>query len=59
MLANPVLSLGEDATSGALTAIAFLAPVLSVLAVIGVGITGVMAWRQRSRRRRFRPAGAP
>src|SRR3954451_3112273 len=46
MLANPVLSLGEDATSGALTAIAFLAPLLSVLAVVGVGIAGVMAWRE-------------
>ncbi len=48
-LANPVLSLGEDATSGALTAIAFLAPILAVLAVAAVGIAGATAWRSRRR----------
>ena len=50
-LANPLLSLGEDATSGILTAIAFLAPLLAVLAVIAVGVAGVMAWRGRAARR--------
>lgn len=48
-LANPVLSLGEDATSGALTAIAFLAPILAVLAVAAMGIAGATAWRSRRR----------
>ena len=48
-LANPVLSLGEDATSGALTAIAFLAPILAVVAVAAMGIAGATAWRSRRR----------
>jgi hypothetical protein len=58
-LANPLLSLGEDATSGALTAAAFLVPVLATLAVIGIAIAGVLAARDRLRRRRARRDDAP
>ena len=46
---TPSLSLGEDATSGALTAIAFLAPILAVLAVAAMGIAGATASRSRRR----------
>jgi len=35
--------------SGALTAIAFLAPILAVLAVAAMGIAGATAWRSRRR----------
>jgi hypothetical protein len=51
-LVNPVLSLGEDATSGVLTAIAFLAPILAVVAVGVMAVAGFAAWRARR-------AGAP
>lgn len=56
-MANPFLSLSEDATSGLLTAIAFLAPLLAAVAVIAVGVATVTAWRARTRRRRAAPQG--
>jgi hypothetical protein len=44
--ANPLVSLGEDATSGLLTVLAFVAPILAfaLLVVIVVGL--VLAWRR-------------
>jgi hypothetical protein len=54
-IGNPVLSLIEDAGSAVLTLLAFVVPVLAVLAVVGVLIVGLLAWR---RRRRRRPASA-
>lgn len=47
---NPVLSLIEDAGSATLTLAAFLIPVLAVIGVIGVIVTGSVAWRRRRRR---------
>ena len=47
---NPVLSLIEDAGSATLTLAAFLIPVLAVIAVIGLIVTGCVVWRRRRRR---------
>ncbi len=47
-LANPVLSLAEDGTSGALTVLAFAAPVLAFLVVVLIAVAliwGVRRWR--------------
>jgi Domain of unknown function (DUF4126) len=53
---NPVLSLSEDGVSGALTALAFLIPILAFLLVIGFFVMLVLGWR---RLRGRRPAGKP
>ena len=58
-LANPVLSMGEDATSAVMTAVAFLAPALAVVLVIALAVAGVAAWRRRRRRSGARPAAVP
>ena len=52
--ANPVLSLGEDATSGLLTALAFIAPLLAVALLVCLIVGLVLAIRKlrRSLRRR-------
>lgn len=49
-LGNPVLSLLEDATSATLTGIAFLAPLLAFLCVLGLIPAGIALWRRRRRR---------
>ena len=49
---NPVLSLIEDAGSATLTLFAFVAPVLAVLALLGLVAVGLALWRRRRRRRR-------
>ena len=46
---NPVLSLGEDAASGVLTALAFLVPILAVLALAGLFALLVLGWRRLRR----------
>ena len=47
---NPVLSGVEDATSVALTAVAFVAPFLAVIGVLALLAAGVAFWRRRRRR---------
>ena len=51
--ANPVVSLGEDVTSGALVAVAFLVPVLAFVAVVALLVAGFVVarrvWRARAR----------
>ena len=44
--ANPLLSLSEDATSGLLTALAFLAPVLAFALLVALLVGLVLAWRR-------------
>jgi hypothetical protein len=44
--ANPLVSLGEDATSGLLTALAFIAPVLAFVLLVALAIGLVLAWRR-------------
>lgn len=59
-LANPVLSLVEDAGSLTLTVVAFLLPVLALILVIGLLVCGVLAWRAlRGRALPVRPADDP
>jgi hypothetical protein len=48
-LGNPVLSLLEDLGSLGLTLAAFIVPVLAALAVIGLVVLIVVAWRRRHR----------
>lgn len=48
-LGNPVLSGIEDATSAALTAVAFVAPFVAVLGVVALLGAGVAFWRRRRR----------
>jgi hypothetical protein len=48
-LANPVLSLGEDGASGALTALAFLAPIIAVVALALLFGALFVAWRRLRR----------
>ncbi|MDX6697364.1 MAG: hypothetical protein QOE65_761 [Solirubrobacteraceae bacterium] len=50
-LGSPVLSSAEDATSLALTAIAFVAPFVAVIGVVAVLAAGVEFWRRRRLRR--------
>jgi len=53
-LANPVVSLGEDTTSGLLTALAFVAPIVAVVLLIAVVaglVIGVRRFRRALRRR--------
>jgi hypothetical protein len=57
-VANPVLSFAEDLGSGALTAIAFVLPVLAVLLVVAVLAGFVAGWRRLRRARSRRRAGA-
>ena len=51
---NPVLSLGEDLSSAALSVLAVLAPLVGFLALLVVAVTAVLWWRRvvRARRRR-------
>ena len=49
-VANPVLSLVEDAGSIVLTLAAFLVPVLAVLGVIALVVIILVLWRRRRRR---------
>ena len=44
--ANPIVSLGEDVTSAALVAVAFLVPVLAFLAVLALLVAGFVAARR-------------
>jgi Domain of unknown function (DUF4126) len=56
---NPVLSFGEDVVSVLLTAVAFIAPLIAFLLVIGVLIAIAFSWRAVWRRmRRSRAARA-
>jgi hypothetical protein len=50
-LANPVLSLFEDAGSAGMTAIAFILPLLAMLLLVGFVVVGVVLWRRRRSRR--------
>lgn len=50
-LGNPVLSGIEDATSAALTAVAFAPPLLAGLGVVALLGAGAVFWRRRRRRR--------
>jgi hypothetical protein len=52
--ANPVLSLGEDLVSGALTAVAFIVPVLAFVLVVAILALLLAGWR---RLRGPRPVG--
>ena len=45
-VANPAVSLGEDATSGVLTALAFLVPILAVLLLAALVVGLVSVWRR-------------
>jgi hypothetical protein len=57
---NPLLSALEDVVSLALTAIAFIAPVIAFVLVVGVLIAIAFSWRALWRRmRRARAARAP
>jgi hypothetical protein len=47
--ANPLVSLSEDATSGLLTALAFLAPVLAFVLLLLLVAGFVLAWRRVQR----------
>ena len=51
---NPLLSLGEDITSAALSVVAVFAPLLGVLALIVVAVVAVLWWRRVGRARRRR-----
>lgn len=44
--ANPVLSLGEDATSGLLTVLAFVVPILAFLLLAALVVSLFAAWRR-------------
>ncbi len=44
--ANPVLSLGEDATSGLLTLLAFVVPILAFLLLAALVVSLFAAWRR-------------
>jgi hypothetical protein len=50
-IGNPVLSLLEDLGSALLTLLAFVVPVLAVLAVAGMLVLGLILWRRRKRAR--------
>jgi Domain of unknown function (DUF4126) len=57
---NPLLSFGEDVVSLVLTAVAFIAPLIAFLFVIGALIAIALSWRAMWRRmRRARAARAP
>ena len=45
-VANPVLSLGEDAASGLLTVLAFAAPLLAAALLVALVVGLVVAWRR-------------
>ena len=44
--ANPLLSLGEEATSGLLTALAFIAPVVAFALLVALAAGLFLAWRR-------------
>jgi len=48
-IANPVLSLGEDLSSGALTVLAFAAPILAAALLVALAIALIVAWRRLAR----------
>ena len=54
---NPVLSLGEDLVSAALSVVAVFAPLLGVICLLAVVVLAVLWWRRvrNSRRRRGLP----
>jgi hypothetical protein len=54
-LGNPVVSLGEDATSGLLTALAFVAPIVAVAVLVALLAALVLAIRRLRRVFRRRP----
>jgi hypothetical protein len=54
-LGNPVVSLGEDATSGLLTALAFVAPIVAVAVLVALLAALVLAVRRLRRVFRRRP----
>jgi Domain of unknown function (DUF4126) len=56
-VANPFVSLAEDGSSAALTAISFVLPVLAFLLFVALVAGLFVAWRRR--RARVRPGGAP
>ena len=43
---NPVVSLGEDVSSGLLTALAFLVPILAVALLLALVVGAIMGWRR-------------
>ena len=51
---NPLLSLGEDIASAALSVVAVFAPLLGVLVLIVVAVVAVLWWRRLARARRRR-----
>jgi hypothetical protein len=51
---NPVLSLGEDVSSAALSVVAVLAPIVGLLLLIVVAVVAVLWWRRIARARRRR-----
>jgi hypothetical protein len=51
---NPVLSLGEDLSSAALSVLAVLAPLVGFLILLVVAVTAVLWWRRVARARRKR-----
>ena len=51
---NPVLSLGEDLSSAALSVLAVLAPLVGFLILLVVAVTAVLWWRRVARARRRR-----
>ena len=47
--ANPLLSLSEDATSGVLTALAFIAPLVAFVLLVALVVGLALAWRRVQR----------
>lgn len=47
--ANPLLSLSEDATSGVLTALAFIAPLVAFVLLVTLVVGLALAWRRVQR----------
>jgi Na+/serine symporter len=57
---NPILSVAEDGSSAALTAISFVLPVLAAMLVVALVVAGLLAWwRRRAARARVTPGAAP
>jgi flagellar biosynthesis protein FliQ len=56
-MGNPIVSLSEDAGSAALTAAAFVIPVIAFALAVALVVSIVLAWR-RLRRQRAGPSPA-